>query len=159
MRVRVTLAGAALVLAALAASCSNSSGPPNTPAGTPASEVSARAAASTGREATGTPGASATLAVTPAEPGSQERLTGIVGTVSPATKTIQVTRLSGAPVQQIRVVSTTVIRTAGGARIDLGGVRTSDRIIADGRLDDRGEALIADDITVSPAVPGAAPGG
>lgn len=155
------LSGAALALAALAAaSCSNSSGSPNTSApGTPASAASAPAAASPGAEATSSAGDAATAAVTPAEPGSQERLTGIVGTVSPATKTIQVTRLSGAPVQQIRVASTTVIRTAGGAVIDLGGVRTSDRIIADGHIDSRGEALIADDITVSPAVPGAAPGG
>ena len=69
------------------------------------------------------------------------------------------TRLSGAPVNRVDVPSTAVIRSATGGRIAFEGIRTSDRIIADGHISDRGDALVADNITVSAVVPGAQPGG
>ena len=72
---------------------------------------------------------------------------------------IQVTRLSGANVNQIAVQDSTRIRTADGNTSTFTQIRTSDRIIASGRLSDRGDAILADTITIQPVVPGAEPGG
>jgi len=72
---------------------------------------------------------------------------------------IQVTRLSGANVNQIAVQDSTRIRTADGNTATFTQIRTSDRIIASGRLSDRGDAILADTITIQPVVPGAEPGG
>ena len=68
------------------------------------------------------------------------------------------TRLSGAPVNRVDAFDC-VTAAVTGARIAFDGIRTSDRIIADGHISDRGDALVADNITVSSVVPGAQPGG
>ncbi len=152
----LALACAAAVLSA----CGGSS----SPASTPTQPAAAASVAPTAPAiAGGTPGAvptsAATSAITPVQPGDQVELIGIVGTLSSNPDAIEVTRLSGAPVNRVDVPSTAVIRSATGGRIAFDGIRTSDRIIADGHISDRGDALVADDITVSAVVPGAQPGG
>ncbi len=86
-------------------------------------------------------------------------LTGVVGSVTPATRTIEITRLSGPTVNEIQVQDSTHIRTAEGGSTTFAQIRTADRIIASGHLNDRGDALVADDITVQSGLPGAQPGG
>lgn len=148
---------AALVCGALLAACGggSSSSPTNTPA-----VASTSSASTTAASAQSTPPASPTASdVTPVAPGDAVSVTGIVGTVTTDPPAIEITRLSGAAVTRIQVQDSTVIRSASGSRIDLSTVRSSDRIIADGRINDRGDALIADDIAISAVVPGAQPGG
>jgi hypothetical protein len=99
---------------------------------------------------------SAAAASTPA--GGTEEVTGIVGNVNTATRTIQIDRRAGASVSKISVLPSTTIRSAAGATLALSGIRSSDRIVAKGSLNDRQDALVATEITVSQAVPGAAPG-
>jgi hypothetical protein len=86
-------------------------------------------------------------------------LIGIVGTISASARVIQVTRLSGADVNQVALQDSTRIRRADGVTATFAQIRTSDRIIASGRLNDRGDAILADTITIQPVVPGAEPGG
>ena len=116
------------------------------PAGAAASAV-----ASTGADATvvGTAGATSSPRpeATRAAPGDAVSVTGIVGTLSTGPDAIEITRLSGAAVNRVDVQDATVIRSAGGGRIDFAGIHTSDRIIADGHISDRGDALVADEIT------------
>ncbi len=104
-----------------------------------------------------TPGAVAPAAT--AASGEQVEVTGIVGTVAAGTRTLQITRLSGAPVGRVEMLESTVIRRAGDGRAGFGDIHISDRIVADGRLNDRGDTLLADDITIQAVAPGAAPGG
>jgi hypothetical protein len=146
---------AALACAMLLAACGGgSSSPTSTPA------IATTSASTTAAGEQRTPAASPTASdITPVAPGESVSVTGIVGTVTTDPPAIEITRLSGAAVTRIQVQDATVIRSASGSRIDLSTVRSSDRIIADGRINDRGDALIADDIAVSAVVPGAQPGG
>lgn len=79
-------------------------------------------------------------------------VTGVVGAINRADRRIDITRLSGANVTVIDVQPTTTIRQAMGGRGTLDEIRPSDRIIASGRLTDRGDALIAGEITVQQVV-------
>ena len=152
------------ILIALAASgaCgddakSNPTAKPATPAAgasaavTPASTAASTSAAST--PAATKPAASASPS------GSKVEVAGIVGVVNANGNVIEIKRLSGASVTQVAVASTTAIRKATGGKITLKDIRTSDRIIASGKLNDRGDQLIATEITVQDVVPGAQPGG
>jgi hypothetical protein len=110
-----------------------------------------------------TPAARATTGVTPAatQPRAGETLevTGIVGGLNLNGNVIEIKRLQGADVTQIAVDPATVIRKSTGGRLQLKDVRTSDRIIASGVLNDRRDTLVASEITVQDVVPGAQPGG
>ena len=144
MRLPATLVSA-LLLAAMAAGCGGSSkqATPTTGAAL-ATSIATLKPAPVPSAVTGTP---------PAR-GAQTEVTGIVGNVNTRANTILIERRSGAPVTTISVVPATVIEQAGGRRITLAQIRPSDRIIATGALDDRGETLIATRITVSQVVPG-----
>ncbi|MHB8377491.1 MAG: hypothetical protein ACYDEB_11120 [Dehalococcoidia bacterium] len=147
----------ALVLAAaMLAACGGGSSAKGTPA--PAGAGSPVASTAAGTAAAASPTRSAGNS-TPVAPGDTVEVRGIVGTITTDPKAIEITRLSGAAVNRIVVQASTVIRSAGGGTIDFAAIRTSDRIIAAGRVNDRGDALVAGQITVSAVVPGAAPGG
>jgi hypothetical protein len=147
----------AVTLAIALTACAGGSSSPRTRMPPPA----AAATASNVPSATApVPSSSAEAAArTPVAPGDQVEVTGVVGTITTDPPAIQITRLSGASVARIEILAATQIRVAGGGRIDLSGVHTSDRIIADGAVNDRGDALLAAEVTVQPVVPGAAPGG
>ena len=157
---RILLFSAAIVLAAAASACGSDSKSTSTatpkPAGT---TTAATATAPTGS----TPAARPTTGLTPAakQPASGDVLevTGIVGGLNLNGSKIEIKRLQGAAVTQIAVDGTTIIRKATGGRLQLKDVRTSDRIIARGVLNDRRDALVASEITVQDVVPGAQPGG
>lgn len=144
MRQAATLLSA-LLLAAIAVGCGGTS-----KRATPTTGVAVATPIATLKPA---PVAS-TAASTPPARGAETEVTGIVGNVNTRANTILIDRRSGAPVTTISVVPTTVIEQAGGRRITLAQVRPSDRIIATGALDERGETLIATRITVSQVVPG-----
>jgi hypothetical protein len=91
--------------------------------------------------------------------GETVEVTGIVGGVNLSGNAIEIRRLQGAAVTQVSVDSRTVIRKAGGGTLGFKEIRTSDRIIARGTLNDRRDALIATEITVQDVVPGSQPGG
>jgi hypothetical protein len=151
----------ALAVATLVGACggsSHSSTPTAAPERSPAA-VRATPRASTPSSGSATPSVSGTPAPTRIAPGETVELTGVVGTITSATRTIQITRLSGPNVNQIEVQDSTRIRKADGGSETFALIRTSDRIIANGRINDRGDALVADQITVQPVVPGAEPGG
>lgn len=155
MRTHLT---AILIVAALALSaCSGRSSTHATasPAAPTTSTASSGSPSAPASPAHGTP----TAAASPLAPGDTVDVTGVVGTVTTDPKAIEITRLSGADVNRIEVEDSTDIRAAGGGRIDFSAIKTSDRIIAEGRISDRGDALVATQITVSAVVPGAQPGG
>ncbi|MDE3096073.1 MAG: hypothetical protein KGK07_08740 [Chloroflexota bacterium] len=146
--------------AAMLAACGG--GSPARVAGTPAGGASPAASAAVTPAASRAPVATPTRLAgnsTPVAPGESVEVRGIVGTITTDPEAIEITRLSGAAVNRILVKASTVIRSAGGGTISFAAIRTSDRIIADGRIDDRGDALVAAHITVSAVVPGAQPGG
>ncbi len=149
-----------LVLIALAASgaCGDDAKPdPTAKPATPAAGASA-AATSASTSAASTP--AATKPAASASPsGDKAEVAGIVGAVNVSGNVIEIKRLSGASVTQIAVESTTTIRKATGGKIAFKDIRTSDRIVASGELNDRGDQLIATQITVQDVVPGAQPGG
>lgn len=156
------LIATALVVIALAASgaCGDDSTPgPTAKPVTP----SASSAATSSASSVATPSASAAVATKSAAStspsGDKVEVTGIVGGLNLNGNVIEIRRLSGASVTQIAVESTTIIRKATGGKIAFKDIRTSDRIIASGKLDDRGDQLIAAEITVQDVVPGAQPGG
>ena len=91
--------------------------------------------------------------------GESVEVTGIVGNVNAGTRTIQIERRSGASVTKISVGTSTVIRRAAGGTATLSQIKPSDRIIARGTLSERGDALVASEITVQEVVPGSSPGG
>ncbi len=153
---RILLAIAAIALVAVSAACGSSSTPSSTPVRT--TTAGATTTLPPGTTATAGPG-SATAATSQAPSGSVVDVTGIVGTLNLSGNVIEIKRLQGAAVTQIAVDARTVIRKATGGTLQLKDVRTSDRIIAKGTLNDRQDQLIATDITVQDVVPGAQPGG
>jgi hypothetical protein len=154
---RGTLLIAAAVLAAAASGCDGGSGSTRTPTAAGIASSAVATAVATAPAASKSP-PSTPAAVTSAQTATDE-VTGIVGSVNVAAHTIQIDRLSGAPVTRITVDAGTVIRVAGGGTTTLGSVRVSDRIIASGHLNDRNDALVATEITVQAVVPGGQPGG
>ena len=99
-------------------------------------------------------------AATASEPvGETVEVTGIVGGVNLSGNAVEIKRLQGAAVTQVSVDSRTAIRKAGGGTLRFNEIRTSDRIIARGTLNDRRDALVASEITVQDVVPGPQPGG
>ncbi|HYM28876.1 MAG TPA: hypothetical protein VET66_12045 [Steroidobacteraceae bacterium] len=147
----------------LAAACGGSTRTSSTPtpvttlpgasAGSPTGAVSPVASA----PATAPTAAATITASTPA--GASVQVTGIVGSVSTATGFIEIDRLSGAAVRSISVGASTVLRRAGGGTTTLAQLRPSQRIIAEGTLNDRGDTLVASQVTVQDVVPGVQPGG
>lgn len=134
----------------LAASCGGSSKAPATAgAGSTTTAAVAPAASPT------TPGGAAVRS----PGGSTVEVTGIVGAVNAGSGLIEIDRLSGAAVRRIAVGPGTVMRRASGGTTTLGQIRPSDRIIARGTLNDRGDTLEATELTVQAVVPGAQPGG
>lgn len=122
--------------------------------------VPTAAATSQATKAAVSPTAAGSGATAPAgSQGATVEVTGIVGTVSASTRLIEIDRLSGAAVRRIQVDSSTVLRKAAGGTTTLSQIRVSDRIVARGTLNDRGDTLAASEITVQAVVPGAQPGG
>ncbi len=125
------------------------------------SSTSPTATPTTRAPVTQTRAASATpSAATTSSPGADEvEVTGIVGSVIARNNVVSVRPLEGASVTKVLVDATTVIRRADGSPLALAEIHASDRIIARGALNDRGDGLVAREITVQTAVPGARPGG
>lgn len=169
MRLPFLIATAAITACALAACGGSSSSSTPTPRPTlaatsgaaPTAPATAPAAAPAAASPVGTPAASATPAAadTPPPPGAEVEVTGIVGTVSAQTRMIEIKRLRGADVTRLEVGADTTIRRAAGGTARLTDVRTSDRIVATGTLNDRGDTLLASEITIQDVLPGAQPGG
>lgn len=161
------LAAAALMLAVTSAACGGDS--KSEPTAKPATPSVSGTASAKPSAAASTPSVSATSSATAGTPsaataasepqGDTVEVTGIVGSVSLSARYIEIRRLQGAAVTQVAVDAMTAIRKAGGGTIQLKDVRPSDRIIAKGRLNDRGDALVASEITVQDVIPGAQPGG
>ena len=166
---RILLVSAAILLAAAASACGSDSKSSATATAKPVSTQTAATAATSGTPsiatvtAGGTPAArptsGVTAAVTQPQAGESLEVTGIVGGLNLNGSRIEIKRLQGAAVTQIAVDANTVIRKATGGKLQLKDVRTSDRIIARGVLNDRRDALVASEITVQDVVPGAQPGG
>jgi hypothetical protein len=154
---RMLLVAAAVLLAAAASACGSDSKSTSTATAKPATTPAAAATAG----ATTTPAASTSAVARPttAPAGDTLEVTGIVGGLSLDGSRIEIKRLQGASVTQIAVNATTVIRKATGGKLQVKDIRTSDRIIAKGVLNDRRDALVASEITVQDVVPGAQPGG
>jgi hypothetical protein len=155
---RLLLACAAVAL--LAAACGGSSSTSNTP--TPAAQGSPAATAGARTSAAGTtPAAAASpaAAATATQAGATVEVTGIVGIVNTAQNQLNIQHLSGVNVRKINVDSSTSIRMASGGSLTLAQIRPSDRIIAQGKLNDRQDTLLATQVTVEQVVPGAQPGG
>jgi len=153
MRRMLVLATA--LAAALAWSCGGNGKKPG-PLGSPVPTSSPAAANSPAAARSAAP-ATAAAQGSP-QPGSDE-VTGIVGSINASTRSIEIDRLSGANVTRITLGPATAIHTAGGGATTLAQIRPSDRIIARGSVSERGDALIATEITVQSVVPGAQPGG
>ncbi|MBI5284991.1 MAG: hypothetical protein HY874_07845 [Chloroflexi bacterium] len=149
---------AALMVPLVAVSCGGSSTKPRPTTGTTSSPTARAGAASPTAAAPKTPAAASTPAPSNGSATAAE-VTGIVGAVSVASRTIEINRLSGASVTKISIEPSTALRKAGGGTTTLAQIRPSDRIIARGRLNDRKDTLIAVEITVQDVVPGAQPGG
>ncbi len=143
-----------LALAVVASSCGGGSKSAASPT-TAASPTMAAEATSPARATApaGTPAAGST------DTGTVDEVTGIVGSVNDASRTILIDRLSGASVRRITVDSSTVIKRVSGDTIALSEVHVSDRIVASGHLNDRQDALVATHVTVQDVLPGAQPGG
>lgn len=161
MRLPFLIATAAITACALAACGGSSSSSTPTPRPTLAATSGAAPTAPAAASPVGTPAASATPAAadTPPPPGAEVEVTGIVGTVSAQTRMIEIKRLRGADVTRLEVGADTTIRRAAGGTARLTDVRTSDRIVATGTLNDRGDTLLATEITIQDVLPGAQPGG
>jgi len=145
---------ALMPLAVAAWSCGGSSKPSTSPT----VAVSPTAASAAQSPAASTPGAGGPASASP-DSGTVDEVTGIVGSVSSATRTILIDRLSGASVTKITVDESTIIKRVSGDTITLGEVRVSDRIVASGHVNDRQDALVATHVTVQDVIPGAQPGG
>jgi hypothetical protein len=153
-----TLAPALLALALAACGGSSSNATPTTR--TTQAAASPATAAGTTTPATGNASPVATASEpAPVTPGATVEVTGIVGTVSATTQTIEIRRLQGANVTRLEVGPRTSIRKAAGGTAQLRDIRPSDRLVAEGVLNDRGDTLLASQITVQDILPGAQPGG
>jgi hypothetical protein len=158
MRLTVPALAAFLALALAACGGSGSSATPTAqPTRPTSSSAVAPATVAATPERTAAASTPAPVETTPA--GATTEVTGIVGTVSTATQTIEIKRLQGASVTRLEVGPRTVIRKAAGGTAQLRDVKPSDRIVAKGALNDRGDALVATEITVQDILPGAQPGG
>jgi hypothetical protein len=120
-------------------------------------------------EAPTRPPATSTVHATATQPAASQsavvdtevEVTGIVGAVGASTGVIEINRLSGAAVNRIETSTETRLRSPEGRALTLGQLRPSDRIVARGSLNERGDTLVAAEITVQsldPA-PGSGPGG
>jgi hypothetical protein len=158
MRAFIVLMLIAIAVAAWSCGSSSKLSPSPAAAVSPAAAASPGTNVAAGSAVVATPVASAQTSGSPAG-GALDEVTGIVGSVSAATNTILIDRLSGAPVRKIAIDSSTVIRRVSGDTITLGQVRVSDRIVASGHLNDRQDALVATHVTVQDVLPGAQPGG
>jgi hypothetical protein len=157
---RLTVPALAAVLALALAACGGSGSSATPTAQSTRTANSPTAAAATVAVTPQQTAASATPAPVETTPaGEITEVTGIVGTVSTATQTIEIKRLQGASVTRLEVGPRTVIRKAAGGTAQLRDVKPSDRIVAKGALNDRGDALVATEITVQDILPGAQPGG
>lgn len=143
----ITLAAVSILTLGIAA-CGGSSNSNPTPTSAPASPTRAPSPAPT-------PPAQAT----PSNSGETVEVTGIVGTASASTGLIEIDRISGAPVRRISVDQNTVFRRAAGGTTTLAQIHTSQRIIARGIVNDRGDTLIASEVTVQDVIQGGQPGG
>jgi len=152
---RLLFACAAVAL--LAAACGGSSSSSNTPAPTRSSPTAGARTSAAGT----TPAAGATSAApaTATQYGATVEVTGIVGIVNNALNQLNIQHLSGVNVRKISVDSRTSIKRASGGSLTLAEIRPSDRIIAQGKLNDRQDTLLATLITVEQVVQGAQPGG
>jgi hypothetical protein len=146
---RITMLVAITVVALGVAACGGSSDSKPTPA--PASPPATTAVAS--------PAATRPAQATPSSNAETVEVTGIVGTASASTGLIEIDRISGAPVRRISVDQHTVFRRAAGGTTTLAQIHTSQRIIARGTINDRGDTLIASEVTVQDVVQGGQPGG
>lgn len=146
------------MLVAVSAACGGDSKPTSTATSKPASTAIVVTVAAGGTTAA-RPTSGATASATQPPAGETVEVTGIVGGLSLNGAVIEIRRLQGAPVTQIAVDAKTVIRKAAGGRLQLKDIRTSDRVIARGALNDRRDALVASEITVQDVVPGGQPGG
>lgn len=149
-------AGGAVALIALAVAAWNC-GSSSKSSASPTAGASATAAAA--KSPTASTPAARTPAPASADTGTVDEVTGIVGSVIAATRTIQIDRLSGAPVRKITVDESTVIKRVSGDTITLSEVHVSDRIVASGHLNDRQDALVATHVAVQDVLPGSQPGG
>jgi hypothetical protein len=120
-------------------------------------EAPTRPPATSAVGATATQPAASQSAITETE----VEVTGIVGAVGASTGVIEINRLSGAAVNRVETSTETRLRSPEGKALTLGQLRPSDRIVARGSLNERGDTLVAAEITVQsldPA-PGSGPGG
>ena len=147
------------VLAAALAACGGSDGP-KTPTARPTLAGSSTTVPVVTPILTPASTADNPATVAPTSPsGATVDVTGIVGTVSTATQTIEIRRLSGANVTRLEVGPRAVIRKAGGGTAQLRDIKPSDRLVATGVINDRGDTLEVTEITVQDILPGAQPGG
>ena len=147
---------AAVTLLAAACGGDGSSYSSNTAAPTATSRATTTSA---GTSPTGGTPTAATPAATAAPSGATVEVTGIVGTVNTGENLINIQRLSGAAVRKISVDGRTSMRRASGGSLALSEIRPSDRIIAEGRLNDRQDTLLATQLTIESVVQGGDPGG
>ena len=148
MPMRITLLAAVTALAFGIAACGGSSDSNPTLTSTPKSMTPAAS-----------PAATLPAQATPSNGGETVEVTGIVGTASTTTNLIEIDRISGAPVRRISVDQNTVFRRAAGGTTTLAQIHTSQRIIARGTVNDRGDTLIASEVTVQDVIQGGQPGG
>jgi hypothetical protein len=157
---RVLLAAfSAFTIALMSLACGSGTKASPTTSATAAASVAASTPSATARTQTAATPASSAAATTSPPAGATLEVTGIVGGVNLSGDAIEIKRLQGAAVTQVSVDANTVIRKAGGGTLRFDEIRTSDRIIARGTLNDRRDALVASEITVQDVVPGSQPGG
>jgi hypothetical protein len=149
---------AATIVALLSAACGDDDATPAAPAASATAAATAAASGSPVATVARTQAAAATARAT-APAGESVEVTGIVGGLNLNGNIIEIKRLQGAAVTQISVDARTVIRKAAGGTVAFKDIRTSDRIIARGTLNDRGDVLQATNITVGEVIPGSQPGG
>lgn len=156
-------ATAASIIAMASAACGgDTASPAKTASAVPSAAAGASPVASPERtQAAATPQDSATHTPVAGSPAAGEILevTGIVGGVTLSGNIIEIKRLQGAAVSRVSVDQRTLIRKATGGTLAFRDIRTSDRIIARGTLNDRRDTLVASEITVQDAIPGGQPGG
>jgi hypothetical protein len=145
---RITMLAAVAVFALAVTACGGSSGSNRTPTSGPGSVTPLAS-----------PEATLPVRTTPLSSADTVEVTGIVGTASESTGLIEIDRISGAPVRRISVDQNTVFRRAAGGTTTLAQIHTSQRIIARGTVNDRGDTLLASEVTVQDVIQGGQPGG